>query len=100
MVTGFSECIDSFFAFGLFAVARTSRFFPPELIETFEPVMQEEARHILFLAIWVAGHRAIFPGCGRRGLWAMVLAGRVFRGWVGVGLGPVVGPSRLAVRRA
>ena len=93
MVTGFSECIDSFFAFGLFALAKRSGFFPPALVDTFEPVMQEEGRHILFFVNWVAWHKRNLAPWRRALFAAKVVAVWIFLVWERIGIAHGIGGS-------
>ena len=86
MVTGWSECIDSFFGFGLFELAKRTGFFPPELVATFEPVMREEGRHILFFVNWVAWWRRNMPWWRRPWFELKALAVWAYLVWERIGL--------------
>lgn len=79
--TGYGECFDSFFAFGLFALAKRSGFFPPELVEVFEPVIQEEARHNLFFVNWAAYMKHRRGGFARLAFQAKSLAALGCQAW-------------------
>lgn len=96
LVTGYSESIDSFFAFGLFELAKRSGFFPPELVETFEPVIQEECRHILLFANWLAWHRASLNRWRRIRFELRVAAAWVYIAGLRVGLARSVGTNTKA----
>jgi hypothetical protein len=50
---GFTECLDSFFAFGMFGIARQAHYLPETMFTIFDPLLNEEARHIVFFVNWL-----------------------------------------------
>lgn len=64
---GFDECLDSFGAFGLFALAREAKLLPDEIFQIFGNVMREESHHIVFFINWYA-HRQTNLGPAERTL--------------------------------
>jgi len=65
--------MDSFFAFGLFRMGERAEYLPKAFVAIFDTIMQEEARHILFIVNWAAYLRAQRP----------VLARPAFDAWRG-----------------
>lgn len=96
MRSGYSECIDSFFGFGLFRIAKDTGFFPPALIDTFEPVMREEGRHILFFVNWVAWWRRTMPWWRRPYFEAKVVAVWLFLIWERIDMAKGMGDNTRA----
>ena len=96
MRSGYSECIDSFFGFGLFKLAKDTGFFPAELIDTFEPVMREEGRHILFFVNWVVWWRRNMPWWRRPYFEAKVIIVWLFLIWERIDMAKGMGDNSKA----
>lgn len=52
VVFGYEECVDFFMGIGLFRLARRVDIFPAALVDIFEDVLIEEARHVTFFVNW------------------------------------------------
>jgi len=91
LVTGYSECVDSSFPFGLLKLAKRSGNYPPAKVKMFEPVTQEETRHIILFVNWAAWYRRNLSWWRRIAFEAKVVAVWGFLIWERIGLARAVG---------
>ena len=75
---GYEECIDAFFGFGIFGLARAIQLFIPTLTDIFEIVLREEARHVTFFVNWI-GYERIRRGRGAKPMVALATGLGYFR---------------------
>jgi hypothetical protein len=80
---GFGECLDSFLGFGVFKIARQSRFLPESLFAIFDTLMFEETRHIVFFINWMPWQEACEGRAWRRGLTSLRFYSRALGRLVG-----------------
>lgn len=84
---GYGECLDAFLGFGVFQIARRSRFLPEPMFAIFDTLMHEENRHIVFFVNWMAWEQA---RRGRRPKWLRsAIAARYYCRAIGRLLGTV-----------
>jgi hypothetical protein len=55
---GYGECVDAFLGFGLFNLARQSKFLPDAMFDILDVLMYEETRHIILFTNWMAYREA------------------------------------------
>jgi hypothetical protein len=51
---GFKKCLDALLGFGFYGLASETRAFPEELLQPFDQLLNDEARHIVFFMNWFA----------------------------------------------
>lgn len=54
---GFQKCLDALLGFGFYGLANETRAFPEELLQQFDRLLDEEARHIVLFINWFAYSR-------------------------------------------
>jgi hypothetical protein len=55
--SGFQKCLDALLGFGFYGLANETRTFPEDLLQRFDRLLNEEARHIVFFINWFAYHQ-------------------------------------------